>query len=102
VSLALCVWELADHACRWGALAAPDGRVRLSWRSDGRFISLSWIETDVGRQASIRDLRRRLISERLPWRLEPAAGLIHWSVRFESREPALPAYAPIPRTARAA
>jgi two-component sensor histidine kinase len=98
IALALCVWELADHARRRGALADPEGRVRLSWAVDGPVTAFSWVETDCGAEPATRALERRLVSERLAWRCERAGGLVQWTVRFETRAvtPALP------RVARAA
>ncbi|HEX8669533.1 MAG TPA: PAS domain-containing protein [Allosphingosinicella sp.] len=46
VSLALALHELATNAAKYGALSAPDGRVRVAWTSDGGRLDLIWEERD--------------------------------------------------------
>jgi two-component sensor histidine kinase len=42
--LALAVYELATNAVKYGALAASDGTVGLSWRVSGNELTLRWEE----------------------------------------------------------
>ena len=102
VSLALCVWELANHARRVGALAIPDGRVRISWMVEAGLVTFNWIETDVGAESTIRDLARRLAGDRLAWRRDSVAGVVQWTVRLEGRPAARSVHDAPQRTAEAA
>ena len=43
--LGLALHELATNAVKYGALAAPDGTLRIEWRRKGGTVPLSWIET---------------------------------------------------------
>jgi len=45
VTLAMALNELAANAERFGALSTPDGRLRVSWRSDeAGGLELDWVE----------------------------------------------------------
>jgi PAS domain S-box-containing protein len=46
VSLALALHELATNAAKYGALSAPDGRVRVAWSNDEGRLELRWEERD--------------------------------------------------------
>ena len=43
--LALAVHELATNAVKYGALSAPDGRLRIDWRIEGGELVFAWRET---------------------------------------------------------
>lgn len=49
--LALAVYELATNAVKYGALASPEGKVRLSWRVSADQLTLDWQESDVAAAA---------------------------------------------------
>ncbi|NEX94236.1 sensor histidine kinase [Caulobacter sp. 17J65-9] len=44
VQLSLLLHELATNAAKYGALSAPDGRVRLVWSADAELLRMSWRE----------------------------------------------------------
>lgn len=44
-SLALIMHELATNAVKYGALSVPQGRLNVSWRTDGDGLLLKWRET---------------------------------------------------------
>ena len=44
MAMALALHELATNAAKYGALSAPAGRVRLSWRLEGDRFAFAWIE----------------------------------------------------------
>ncbi|MBC6981356.1 sensor histidine kinase [Caulobacter sp. 17J80-11] len=44
VQLSLLLHELATNAAKFGALSAPDGRVRLVWSADAELLRLNWRE----------------------------------------------------------
>jgi len=45
VALCMVFHELTTNSLKYGALSAPDGRVRIDWRSSGETCDLSWVET---------------------------------------------------------
>ena len=47
LSVSMIVHELLTNAIKYGALARPEGRIALSWTTDGRALDLSWIESGV-------------------------------------------------------
>ena len=50
LSLGLAIHELTTNAVKYGALSAPEGRVRIAWLverpSEGEILSLNWTEMD--------------------------------------------------------
>lgn len=46
-SLALVMHELATNAAKYGAFAAPGGRLAVDWRVEGDMLRLEWRETGV-------------------------------------------------------
>jgi PAS domain S-box-containing protein len=47
VGLAMILHELFTNASKYGALAAEDGRLHLTWRKDGSEVVLEWGESGV-------------------------------------------------------
>jgi len=45
-ALRLVIHELATNALKYGALSAPQGKVKVDWRADGDRISIDWRELD--------------------------------------------------------
>jgi len=45
VSLALALHELATNAAKYGALAAPEGKVMIDCRSNEETASIEWLES---------------------------------------------------------
>jgi PAS domain S-box-containing protein len=45
-SLALVLHELTTNALKYGALSSPAGRLEVAWRSDGRRLTIDWVERD--------------------------------------------------------
>jgi two-component sensor histidine kinase len=43
-AMALVIHELITNAAKYGALAAPTGRVNVRWTAEGRGVALDWIE----------------------------------------------------------
>lgn len=90
ISLSLCVWELAAHARRSGALSVEAGRVRVAWSLEHGRVQFTWLETGGPLQTSesARKLGLEAFSrhsgERLRWRSEWLPGLVRWSVDFAS------------------
>jgi len=46
-TLALVLHELATNAAKYGALSTDGGRLAISWKKEGRFITLTWSETGL-------------------------------------------------------
>lgn len=44
LALSMTLHELCTNAAKYGALSAPDGRVTIRWRLDGRRFRLDWTE----------------------------------------------------------
>jgi two-component sensor histidine kinase len=71
VALGLAVNELATNALKYGALAAPKGRLDVEWRVDGSHLILIWREANglAVRTAALESfgsrLLRRLVEEQL-------------------------------------
>jgi two-component sensor histidine kinase len=90
VMLSLCFWELADNARRHGALAGPDGKVRVEWTLGASgVVDLAWIETGGPPRGSPTrgfglEMLERGAAPRLPWRSEWLPGLVRWTLRFET------------------
>lgn len=51
-SLSLIFHEFATNAAKYGALAAPGGRLDISWKPEGDTLQIDWRETVVGRSIS--------------------------------------------------
>ena len=45
-SLAFVLHELATNAAKYGALSVPDGHVEIEWRIEGKYLKLTWLESD--------------------------------------------------------
>jgi len=45
-TISLALHELATNAGKYGALSLDDGRVDVTWQSDGDVFTMSWIERD--------------------------------------------------------
>ena len=43
-AMALVIHELITNAAKYGALAAPNGRVRVRWQADGKAVAIDWSE----------------------------------------------------------
>lgn len=81
-TLALALHELATNARKYGALAAEDGRLRVTWRvrggdGDERRLALEWTEDGIGRQRKEESptrtgYGRELIERALPYALGAA------------------------------
>lgn len=88
ISLSLCIWELAAHARRSGALSVDGGRVRVAWTVEAGRAGFVWLETGGPPQSSESarkiglDAFSRHSGERLRWRSEWLPGLVRWSVDF--------------------
>ena len=85
-TLALALHELATNARKYGALAARDGRLRVTWRvrgadGQGRRLRLEWVEEGSPRPGD-RDAAptggygRRLIEEALPYALDARTSYV--------------------------
>jgi two-component sensor histidine kinase len=63
VALGLAVNELATNALKYGALAAPKGRLNVEWRVDGNHLILNWRETNglAVRTAALESFGSRLL-----------------------------------------
>jgi two-component sensor histidine kinase/CheY-like chemotaxis protein len=46
-ALAMTIHELITNAVKYGALAAPSGRLGLEWRRDGPRLAVAWVESGV-------------------------------------------------------
>ncbi|HVZ99300.1 MAG TPA: response regulator [Caulobacterales bacterium] len=44
-NIALAIHELATNAAKYGALSAPDGRVKVDWELDGDCLKVRWAES---------------------------------------------------------
>ncbi len=77
-TLALAIHELATNACKYGALAAPDGRLSVTWRFEvagdrPRRLALEWAESGIEQRLGLEGTRagygRTLIERALPYSL---------------------------------
>lgn len=72
VGLGLLFYELATNALKYGALSAPEGRVRISWRPDEGLTRLTWRE--VGGPHAAEPNRKGFGSRLLDVALVPQGG----------------------------
>ena len=81
----MALHELATNAAKYGALSAPDGRVRVAWRKDaGGRLHLTWQETDGPKVT--RPTRKGLGTNMLERALE---GPLRGQTRLDWRETGL-------------
>jgi PAS domain S-box-containing protein len=111
-NLALAFHELATNASKYGALAAPEGRVEVRWSVADGMVALDWIETGGRRVKSpsrsgfgSRLLGRAFAHEpeastKLEFAPEGVRYRAGWRVTAESQSP--PAAARVPLTSTAA
>ena len=84
-AIAMALHELATNAAKYGALSAPDGRVRVAWRKDaGGRLHLTWQETDGPKVT--RPTRKGLGTNMLERALE---GPLRGQTRLDWRETGL-------------
>lgn len=84
-TLSLAIHELATNAVKYGALAAPSGRIAVRWQigadpdaPDRRRLALSWVESGVpltDLSPSYRGFGRDLIDQVLPYELGAKTNL---------------------------
>jgi two-component system CheB/CheR fusion protein len=106
-NLALVFHELATNASKYGALAAPEGRVALNWSLAGGMIELAWIESGGKRvkSPSRTGFGSRLLDRAFAHEPDASTGMTFdpegfryracWRVAGESQSPPAPAREPL-------